>query len=146
MFTRTTSLDFDIFDFSMAIGRNYALTYLTMNLLRNLPNQPIKTLNYDENKLVLFLNEIQRGYRSDVAYHNDLHGADVMQMAYIILTEGGLIELANLNHLYQVAMMVAGACHDYDHDGMNNTYHVNAFTSRTIRYHHKSVQENYHAA
>lgn len=51
-------LDFDIFDFSKQIGRNYVLTYLTMNLLRKLPNQPTKTLNYDENKLVLFLNEI----------------------------------------------------------------------------------------
>ena len=42
--------------------------------------------------------------------------------------------------------MIAAVCHDFDHDGLNNTYHVNAFTQRTVRYHHKSVQETYHAA
>jgi hypothetical protein len=58
LFTESQLLDFDIFDFGKQIGRNYVLTYLTMNLLRKLPNQPTKTLNYDENKLVSFLNEI----------------------------------------------------------------------------------------
>lgn len=67
-------------------------------------------------------------------------------MSYVLLTQGDLISQASLDHLDQVAMMIAAACHDYDHDGLNNTYHINAFTYRTVRYHHNSVQENYHAA
>lgn len=81
-----------------------------------------------------------------MAYHNDLHGADVMQMVYVMLTKGGLIEMAGILHLSCVASIVAAACHDYDHDGLNNTYHKNAFTNRAIRYHDQSIQENYHAA
>ena len=37
-------------------------------------------------------------------------------------------------------------CHDYDHDGLNNAYHVNAISSRAVRYSDKAVQENYHVA
>jgi len=36
---------------------------------------PTVELNFD--KLLGFLRAINRGYREDVAYHNDLHGADV---------------------------------------------------------------------
>lgn len=67
-------------------------------------------------------------------------------MVYVMLTKGGLIEMAELSHLSCVASLVAAACHDFDHDGLNNTYHQNAFTNRAIRYHDKSIQENYHAA
>lgn len=42
--------------------------------------------------------------------------------------------------------MIAGVCHDYAHDGNNNTYHVNAITPRAIRYMDVSIQESYHAA
>ena len=45
-----------------------------------------------------------------------------------------------------VSLLIASACHDYDHDGMNNAYHVNAMSMRAIRYHDEAVQENYHAA
>lgn len=37
-------------------------------------------------------------------------------------------------------------CHDYDHDGLNNSYHVNAISPRAVRYSDKAVQENYHVA
>jgi hypothetical protein len=46
----------------------------------------------------------------------------------MFLTKGGLAELAGLDHLDQVAFLIAAACHDYDHDGFNNSYHVNAMT------------------
>lgn len=114
--------------------------------MRQLPGQPTVTQKYDEQKLVRFLNEIQRGYKQNIQYHNDLHGADVMQMMYIMLSKGGLIEIAELDHLDQVASLVAAACHDYDHDGFNNSYHVNAMTTRSVRYNDVSVQEAYHAA
>ena len=54
--------------------------------------------------------------------------------------------IADLNYLDLVSAVVAGACHDYDHDGFNNAYHVNFMTDRAVRYHDKGVQENYHAS
>jgi 3',5'-cyclic-nucleotide phosphodiesterase len=56
-----------------------------------------------------------------------------------------LIEIAELDNHDLVAMIIAGVCHDFGHDGYNNAYHVNANTMRSIRY-TDSVQENYHAA
>mmetsp|Transcript_5979 Transcript_5979/g.7647 ORF Transcript_5979/g.7647 Transcript_5979/m.7647 type:complete len:90 (+) Transcript_5979:89-358(+) len=41
---------------------------------------------------------------------------------------------------------MAGACHDFGHDGFTNTFHVNDITQRAIRYNEISVQENFHAA
>jgi len=76
-FKRAQEFDFDIFTFADQIGRMHALTYLTMHLMVQLPSQPLNN-QYNEEKMVTFLNTIQSGYRKQVEYHNDLHGADVM--------------------------------------------------------------------
>jgi len=49
-------------------------------------------------------------------------------MIFIMLTKGQLIEIAQLEHLDQIAILIAAVCHDFDHDGFNNAYHVNAMT------------------
>ena len=67
-------------------------------------------------------------------------------MVFILMTRGRLIEIAELSHLDQVALVTAALCHDFDHDGFNNAYHVNANTPRSIRYNDTAVQEAYHAA
>ena len=55
-------------------------------------------------------------------------------------------EIAQLNYLDLIAAITAASCHDFDHDGFNNTYHVNFMTDRALRYHDKAVQENWHAS
>ena len=100
----------------------------------------------NNDKLISFLTAIYSGYRQDVAYHNDLHGADVAQMMYLFIKEGQLGTLAQLNYLDLVSAITAAACHDYNHDGYNNAYHVNFMTDRALRYHDKAVQENWHAS
>ena len=42
--------------------------------------------------MVTFLHAITKGYQKEVAYHNDLHGADVAQMAFMFIKEGQLQE------------------------------------------------------
>ena len=51
-----------------------------------------------------------------------------------------------MNELDTLSIIIAAVCHDYDHDGLNNAYHVNAISERAIRYSDKAVQENYHVA
>ena len=41
----------------------------------------------DVDKLQKFLNIVQKTYDTRITYHNDLHGADVMQFAYYLMTE-----------------------------------------------------------
>ena len=34
---------------------------------------------------IKFMTKIYAGYRRDVEYHNDIHGADVMQYSFLVL-------------------------------------------------------------
>ena len=63
-----------------------------------------------------------------------------------MIKQGNLMDVAHLNFLDLVSAIIASACHDYAHDGFNNAYHVNFMTDRALRYHDKSVQENWHAS
>ena len=65
---------------------------------------------------------------------------------YLLIYQGKLAQMAELNYLDLVSAVTAAACHDYDHDGFNNGYHVNFMTNRALRYHDKAVQENWHAS
>ena len=144
-FENIENFDFDIFEFETQVGRENTLPYLVMSLICSLPFDLNNSL-YNEDKMMKFLCQIQKGYRKEVQYHNDLHGADVAQMAYVFIKEGNLKLLYGLEIIDLVSLIIASSCHDYDHDGMNNAYHVNAMTTRAIRYHDEAVQENYHAA
>ena len=57
----------------------------------------------------------------------------------VFINQGKLDEVIQLTYLDMVSALTAAACHDFDHDGFNNTYHVNFLTERTLRYHDKAV-------
>ena len=67
-------------------------------------------------------------------------------MAFLFIKDGKLDEIGDMSHLDMVCLLISSACHDYEHDGFNNAYHVNRMSQRALRYHDESVQENYHAA
>lgn len=65
--------DFDIFKICETIERDKVLHLMTIHMF-NFHN--LNTL-VDEAKLTKFLMQIYNGYKRNVQYHNDLHGADV---------------------------------------------------------------------
>ena len=71
--------DFDCFSVCKQVGREHSFSMLVYKMMNDLPL--VSTLpqgvTINNDKLISFLREIQDGYRVDVAYHNDLHGADV---------------------------------------------------------------------
>lgn len=69
-----------------------------------------------------------------------------MQMCFLMLTQGEIVERAELNSIDVLSLIWAAVCHDYRHDGFSNIYHVNIISDRAIRYSDISVQENFHAA
>jgi len=81
-----------------------------------------------------------------VQYHNDLHGADVMQMCYYFIKQTRLIFLIDLSELDALSMLIAGVCHDLGHDGYTNGYHVNTISSRAIDSNDVSAEESFHAS
>ena len=117
------------------------------HMITSIPKtEPDQAASLNTDKLIHFLSKIETGYRRNVQYHNDLHGCDVAQSMYMFLTQGNLCQIASLTYLDMLSAITAAACHDYDHDGFNNSYHVKFMTDRAIRSNDKAVQESWHTA
>ena len=59
------------------------MTTMMMHLIQTMPDSVLtKGVDYNEEKLVAFLYDVQQGYMKEVQYHNDYHGADVAQMVH----------------------------------------------------------------
>lgn len=78
----------------------------------------------DFHKILQFFTQIYNKYKRSVEYHNDLHGSDVAQHVNIILNNQGMIKKAHFNDLDTLSLIVSALCHDVQHDGYNNRYHV----------------------
>lgn len=129
LYEEVLSETFDCLGFADKIGRIHTLPMIGQHFLNKLDELDDSYENeLNHGKLITFLNNVQKGYYESVQYHNDLHGADVMQMSFLFLHNGGLARIANLNYLDMVSFIVAGACHDFGHDGFNNAFHVNSMS------------------
>eukprot|EP00347_Sterkiella_histriomuscorum_P010613 403375598 len=136
------SLDFDIFEINKRLTRNYTLPSVAYHILNI-----TRTLHLvNETKLVKFLQSIFNGYRRDVLYHNDLHGADVAQHCYLMLMHQGVNQVLNLDSLDILSFILAGTCHDFKHDGYTNLFHSNTFSERALLSNDIAVQESYHVS
>ena len=90
------SQDFDCFKIVETLGREHVFTAVTFRLIEELPrfcSIPDET-QIQKEKLVRFLQRILIGYRTDVPYHNDLHGVDVAHMMFVMIKEGNLQHVA----------------------------------------------------
>lgn len=129
---------FNIFEYAKKVPRNMVLPSLGYYLIMEKLDLS-KQMNINRTKLCHYLFAIQKGYYEEVTYHNDLHGADVCQMAYLQMTQGNLIKKLELNYLDQISFLMAALCHDFGHDGFTNPFHVNDISFRAIRYNERSV-------
>ena len=92
------------------------------------------------------MRQIFGGYNQHIQYHNEMHAIDVLQMLYIFMTAGNLESFAALNLMDVLAALISAICHDYAHDGFNNSYPINSISEIAIRFNDKSVCENMHAS
>eukprot|EP01105_Mastigella_eilhardi_P016378 TRINITY_DN3739_c0_g1_i6.p1 TRINITY_DN3739_c0_g1~~TRINITY_DN3739_c0_g1_i6.p1 ORF type:complete len:610 (+),score=146.47 TRINITY_DN3739_c0_g1_i6:235-2064(+) len=89
-----------------------------------------------------FLEDVNTTYH-DNFYHNAVHAADVVQTLHCVLNMG----LDRwLNELELFSLLIAGACHDADHPGVNNNFLINTESPLAVKYNDRSVLENHHAA
>lgn len=56
-----------------------------------------------------------------------------------LIIKDGLGRVAELDYLDQVSAVIAAVCHDFDHDGFTNTFHVNTHSQRAVRFEDESV-------
>lgn len=103
----------------------------------------IDRFKIDGDTLYRFLHEVKHRYK-DNPYHNFTHALDVTQFVYAALCD---VNIASIySDIDKFAGMVAATCHDIDHPGLNNNYHINAQSELALVYNDISILENYHCS
>eukprot|EP00758_Cryptobia_borreli_P002458 Tbor_TRINITY_DN3045_c0_g1::TRINITY_DN3045_c0_g1_i1::g.17430::m.17430/K13755/PDE1; calcium/calmodulin-dependent 3',5'-cyclic nucleotide phosphodiesterase len=99
----------------------------------------------DERTLINWISVVEAGYHPN-PYHNSMHAADVLHITHFILSKGGLIAKCSLTDEDIFASLFAAAIHDYDHPGINNSFHIKAQTYLATLYNDRSILENHHVS
>jgi GAF domain-containing protein len=89
----------------------------------------LEPLGIKEQRLHRFIMAIRSKYR-DVPYHNFFHAFDVTQTCYAYVLMAKLETIFTKEELF--ALMIACVCHDVDHMGLNNSFHMRAETPLAI--------------
>ena len=139
---RINQWDYDVFAVDAAC-ENRALIYTTYAIIEHLGL--VDHFKLDPTTLFNFLTTVHAGYHPN-PYHNATHAADVAQINYFIMTQGGLAEKCKLSKEELLAGVLAGAIHDYDHPGFNNNFHTRTNAYLSTLYNDRSVLENHHCA
>lgn len=92
-------LSFNIFEVQKYFKDENILSSMTLNALKEMKliGQSNKgCLKIDEKRLNNFMNKVAVSYNNDIPYHNQMHGADVMHMSYLMMTK---FKLAQTLHM-----------------------------------------------
>ena len=135
------SIDFDCFRFAELTGGRPLLCVM-YELFRRY--DLFERFDVELDKFERFITAIEDGYVSANPYHNSTHATDVVQTlhCYIVNTSLG----ARLTDRDIFAALLAAACHDYGHPGLNNAYQILTESELATRYNDKSVLESFHLA
>lgn len=94
-----------------------------------------------------FITRIQDYYNPGfIEYHNKTHGADVCQTVYYFLEGCDLKIVSTVSDLEFGSILIAAACHDFEHFGFNNPFLIESRLPWAIQYNDKSPLENHHVA
>uniref|UniRef100_A0A6I8NZG9 Phosphodiesterase n=1 Tax=Ornithorhynchus anatinus TaxID=9258 RepID=A0A6I8NZG9_ORNAN len=104
----------------------------------------LKTFQIPVDTLVTYLMTLEDHYHGDVAYHNNIHAADVVQSTHVLLSTPALE--AVFTDLEILAAIFASAIHDVDHPGVSNQFLINTNSELALMYNDSSVLENHHLA
>lgn len=136
--------DFDLFGMHEALDNNTVLTMQCIGMTCMSRFRLFDILPLDKQTVRAYLGAIASEYKQ-VPYHNALHGVDVMQSMYSILSN--CIEMSSkLSNHYIFAILIAAAVHDVGHPARNNQFLILTKHRLATVYHDQSVLENYHIA
>uniref|UniRef100_A0A3P8WEJ3 Phosphodiesterase n=1 Tax=Cynoglossus semilaevis TaxID=244447 RepID=A0A3P8WEJ3_CYNSE len=106
-------------------------------------NRPLTVVMYSVFQVRAFLIPCDH-YHADVAYHNNIHAADVVQSTHVLLSTPALE--AVFTDLEIMATLFASAIHDVDHPGVTNQFLIDTSSELAVMYNDTSVLENHHLA
>ncbi|XP_044051793.1 cAMP-specific 3',5'-cyclic phosphodiesterase 4D isoform X8 [Siniperca chuatsi] len=111
----------------------------------------LKTFKIPLDTFITYLMTLEDHYHGDVAYHNNIHAADVTQSTHVLLSTPALEVCAHTHKavftdLEILAAIFASAIHDVDHPGVSNQFLINTNSELALMYNDSSVLENHHLA
>ncbi|NWH70888.1 PDE4D phosphodiesterase, partial [Piaya cayana] len=104
----------------------------------------MKTFRIPVDTFITYMLTLEDHYHCDVAYHNNIHAADVAQSTHVLLSTPALE--AVFTDLEILAAIFASAIHDVDHPGVSNQFLINTNSELALMYNDASVLENHHLA
>ncbi|TNM87782.1 hypothetical protein fugu_006003 [Takifugu bimaculatus] len=131
----------DMFKISEFSG-NRPLTVIMYSVFQE--RDLLKTFKIPVGTFVTFVMTLEDHYHGDVAYHNNIHAADVVQSTHVLLSTPALE--AVFTDLEIMAALFASAIHDVDHPGVTNQFLINTSSELALMYNDASVLENHHLA
>lgn len=103
----------------------------------------VEALHIAASTVMGFVTAVASHYRSN-PYHNFCHVVHVLQAVLLIVRQGGARHV--FSDLELLALLVAALCHDLEHDGRSNAFHIATQSEIAQRYNDISVLENHHCA
>ncbi|XP_047198770.1 cAMP-specific 3',5'-cyclic phosphodiesterase 4D isoform X5 [Hippoglossus stenolepis] len=131
----------DIFKIAEYSG-NRPLTVIMHSIFQE--RDLFKTFKIPVDTFITFMMTLEDHYHADVAYHNNIHAADVVQSTHVLLSTPALE--AVFTDLEIMAALFASAIHDVDHPGVTNQFLINTSSELAVMYNDASVLENHHLA
>ncbi|XP_043093529.1 cGMP-specific 3',5'-cyclic phosphodiesterase isoform X2 [Puntigrus tetrazona] len=130
-------LDFGFSDFDMSqTAMTQAVVRMFLDL--NLPQE----FSIDYKTLCQWVLSVQKGYRSNVVYHNWSHALRTVQCMFALVQTTEL--KSNFSSLEVLALMIASLCHDLDHRGVNNSYIERTNQPLAQLYGHSSLEHHHY--
>ncbi|XP_016331911.1 cAMP-specific 3',5'-cyclic phosphodiesterase 4C-like isoform X1 [Sinocyclocheilus anshuiensis] len=131
----------DIFKIAEFSG-NRPLTVIMYTIFQE--RDLLKTFMIPSDTFLTFLMTLEDHYHVDMAYHNNIHAADVVQSTHVLLSTPALEDV--FTDLEIMAALFASAIHDVDHPGLSNQFLINTNSELALMYNDASVLENHHLA
>uniref|UniRef100_A0AAR2IST6 Phosphodiesterase n=1 Tax=Pygocentrus nattereri TaxID=42514 RepID=A0AAR2IST6_PYGNA len=131
----------DIFKIAEHSG-NRPLTVIMYTIFQE--RDLLKSFKIPTDTFITFMMTLEDHYHTDVAYHNNIHAADVVQSTHVLLSSPALE--AVFTDLEIMAALFASAIHDVDHPGVSNQFLINTNSELALMYNDASVLENHHLA
>jgi len=106
----------------------------------------MEKLNLEERTVISLAHALDAGYTAQAVapYHNNIHGADVIQALSYVIRNAGLND--RLVDTEILAAVLAAAVHDIAHPAVTNNFHAETFSPMAMLYNDQSVNENHHLA
>ncbi|KAF7250467.1 High affinity cAMP-specific and IBMX-insensitive 3',5'-cyclic phosphodiesterase 8B [Varanus komodoensis] len=135
------SWDFNIFELE-AVTNKKPLVYLGLKIFARFG--VCEFLNCSEATIRSWFQVIEANYHSSNSYHNSTHAADVLHATAFFLGKERV--KGSLDHLDEVAALIAATIHDVDHPGRTNSFLCNAGSELAVLYNDTAVLESHHTA